>query len=373
VLVYRSVWSDDDLTPDMFFKATEEWLRSRGSFVKPEPNKRVQVADDHLDTWLVESDHGRVARVQKTNRRSETGEDWRTIATLLMSEDGTDIWVEVVADLEDISQREISAPGIVKKLLLRGSSPRIGNDSLEAQPQEIRDSNSTIETHEWLDSDDRRLPAVVFAGTPSKPEKVVQRATVTSETLAGLVRVIIVEFSQVKLLNKLLPETLHLAPGDVRLVLPGALENPDDPRFGCYFMKEEIEDDVTRAGQAISRHLGLASQWPDIPGAWQLFRKDILPLASIPSEDLVEQRSHTENEVARLRADLAAAKSDLLNIKSRLEEKEEENSRLTDQVVGLLVAPHGTSTDARGRKPLRKSIAQTISEARNSCNYLEIP
>lgn len=366
MLVYRSVWIDDSLnTGTALLHETLNWLRSRGTNLEPAENERRTRGGSSLDTWSFETEVGRLVRIRLTEQKIETDEVWTTTATSLMTKQHNTFWVDVHAELSDVWRREISAPTLVKNLLLAGGEPRIGSDPLEVQPRELDDAQAVVDYIEWMEHPQRQIPLLLFAMQDGQRMSVMQRATRAAETLAAMASVATVEERQLHTYNRVVDADLHLAAGDVLLVMgssSGAPTNPAPYRIS----EDELGDDQREAGLLMARRIGMSSQWPRVPEEWSLFKPLLGPLAEVDESDVYLHGLDVDDELQRLRRENDEYIEAWVTANEMLEDSRREICRLEEKLTRLALADPPAQLRSR-------SIAATIAAARHHLKRVEIP
>ncbi len=250
----------------------------------------------------------------------------------------------------------------------------IGSDLLDVQPSEIRDAQSVFKLFRWLRSDDRKLPLALFATHQTNHHLVTQRATRASETLAGLVAVFVIETLElVEQYNSIVIPDLHITPGDVLLVMPGAHDSPDDPRLIFRIIEEDLSPNPRDAGQLLNRRLGFTSQWPDIPELWSNFSELLGPLPFEGIERSFQGSGNLDDEFKRLQSEVDTRIEELLNSNEMLKEQTQRVTELEDKLTQLLVENPNLFIPLPSNVRKRRTLTKVIEEARKTLDLVSIP
>lgn len=209
---------------------------------------------------------------------SEGRGHWSTSVTAMQVGDAGCLWVDVDAQVDNIWQRSIAAPRVVRELLLAGGRPYVGEDVLEVRPQEIDDRKSLDRLVESILSPRRELPLVVIGERAHRDpvrSQLMQIATRTSDMLAGVAQVSVVDGRHLPNLNTLLPESLSIQPFAARIFIAGVHAEIESERYSTAFDFSAMTGNYTDLGAMIARRIAITTSWPTIEPQFIDFRESL--------------------------------------------------------------------------------------------------
>ena len=275
--VFRAIWIDNSLNlssvvPEEF----SSWLRSRGT---PLPVVEGQVSGTRdRNVTFVKSKIGSSRVVQLSLRELiENGSgSWMTTVTGMTLSEHNVLWVDMHADIPGVWNRSISAPRIVRSLLLAGGHPVLGIDEIEPRPKEINDVESVQSLVEKMRSEYRWIPHLVcVGGRDSQRSLAIQRATRAAEVLSGVANVYVVHSDMLDCVNELLDGEVVLQQLDSLMVLPGWGLDVESPHQMMYIDGDELGDDTRTLGLLSARRLGTLSRWVVPEEEWSSVKRAV--------------------------------------------------------------------------------------------------
>lgn len=370
--VFRAIWVDDSLNldrvvPDEF----SNWLRSRGT---PLGITEGRVSgNDERNVTFVTSNHSDGRAVQLALREIIEGGKgrWMTTVTGLTLNDSNVLWVDMHADIQGVWNRSISAPRVVRGLLLAGGEPFLGIDELEATPREIVDEESVEALLERLKSEYRWIPYLICIGGDGPLRSLtIQRATRAAEILSGVANVYVVSSDVLSYFNDELRSEPKLRELDSVLVLPGWGQDLQQSTQLMYIDGDELGDETRTLGLIATRRMGALSRWVTPEESWAIAKHEI---------DGVRRRVQTGAPATRLARKVEAP--------PEVSDENEGNSSLQDQLLDALVAAEELREDVDHYRDklvallssgdttvVRKlTIRDTISEVQRLSRFVEIP
>lgn len=379
--VYRAIWRNDNF--DVVASAVacfEAWLRLRNT---PIP---IQFEDlSHRDSRTItataiatpsESGIQIVLREALPDGRSH----WSTSVTAMHRGGAGCFCVDVYAQVDNIWQRSIAAPRVVRELLLSGGRPYLGEDVLEVQPHEVDDDKSLGRLVASILSPRREVPLVVIGvpddQTPNR-SRLMQIATRTSDMLAGVAQVALVESRQLTSLNSLLPNSLAVDQHAARLFIPGVHAETESERYSTAFDVRSSTEDPAVLGALVAKRIAVTTSWPAVEELFLDLRESLnLRRRKIVSEKSTETIVGTttesipdpvSGELQPLLEKIDSLQDELIDVTELANEWYEQAQWYQDQLVHLLME-HDDAQDFVG-----ETMASIIEEVRKLSLHISIP
>lgn len=409
--VYRAIWRNDDI--DVLRGAIdcfEAWLRLRNT---PIPIRFDGVSRNDSRTVAA----ARISTPSKSGVQivlrealSDGRGHWSTSVTAMRVGDGGCLWVDVDAQVDNIWQRSIAAPRVVRELLLAGGRPYVGEDVLEVQPQEIDDRKSLDRLAESILSPRRELPLVVIgerAHQDQSRSQLMQIATRTSDMLAGVAQVSVVDGRHLSNLNALLPESLSIQPLAARVFISGVHAETESERYTTTLDLGAMTGNYTDLGALIARRIAITTSWPTIEPQFIDFRESLSArrreqgyISSSGSHDQVEVLSTpdpleeraprspaprepsgsievlgssgsiakgVQSAIRELRDQVKSLQDELIDVTEQADEWYEEAQWYKERLVRMLINEEN-STEFKG-----PTMASVIEDVRRHAQYITIP
>lgn len=380
--VYRAVWTDNSLSLiDELPREFSNWLMSRGT---PLDLKEDGVVIDGFRTasWTTtENDFGEAVQMHLVEKYRG---NWTTSVTAMSTAEENVLWIDVFTDLSEDEIEVVYAPRLTRNLLLGGGEPEIGYDSIEVQPREVDDENALDELLAGLNDENRVLPYLVMRiGTGTERRLSIQRATRASETLAGLAQVFAVDEASMEYLNGMLPEEIRIEEVGSRLLMPGVMANPAEEDLAYFVASLDLDDNQKTLGRLALNHIWRTAQWPEVYEEWDALKNscdekrkslysDFQANGSAATSGAVIRAVDANellSEIELLNAQIQSLEEDLLIALVAADDEAARAERFLDQLVGRMVS--GEEPDYF--KIRKKSVSETISNARRVLTNLEIP
>jgi len=336
---------------------------------------------------------------------------WSTSVTAMQVGDAGCLWVDVDAQVDNIWQRSIAAPRVVRELLLAGGRPYVGEDVLEVRPQEIDDRKSLDRLVESILSPRRELPLVVIgerAHQDQSRSQLMQIATRTSDMLAGVAQVSVVDGRHLPNLNTLLPESLSIQPFAARIFIAGVHAEIESERYSTTFDLGAMTSNYTDLGALLAKRIAIATSWPTIEAQFIDFRESLSARrrehaneSSPGSHDQVEVKSKpdpqappplwspapppeprgsadlrgsggstdtgTQTAIRELRSQVKSLQDELIDVTELANEWYEEAQWYKERLVRMLINEEN-STEFKG-----PTMASVIEDVRRHSLYITIP
>lgn len=343
-LNYRAIWQDEpDAVHDRALDAFAWWVRKR------HPGDWTFAADDTETFGNAETSvrvgTGEAGSIQRCSLHVDDGVT-RTSTTLIsLSATGrpASIWV----DRERVSRRSfvtvsVHVPALSTRLISHGIRPRRGPVALSEKPRALRPE----QIHPFvalLANTERDLPVVVFAGRPDvDPKSVLDAAKHAAQVLAGSALVAMVSAVGQVNLTALVGEDLTVAPGAVRVYLPGVSPDEPNPSRHRTLDAERVQRDPTAVPHTIIQLLAPAIASRRAPAEYPLLR----PLLLADTEGVIAERAELAARVVDLEQQLAAADDQVLELLADLEDAEGRVNLLQAALAQSSTAPNTGSADA---------------------------
>jgi hypothetical protein len=319
-LLYRAIWQDD---PDRIHE------RARAAFAwwvrKHHPGDwtfapGVAEASGQADT-LVRTGSGEAGSIQRCSLHVDDG-DTRFTTTLITTrpEHGpASVWV----DRERVSRRSFStftvqAPALSTRLITSGIDPRRGPVPLTAAPRALR-PDEIADFVSLLRTPDRDLPLVVYAATPEvDPNEVLAAGVHAARVLAGSAAVYLLSAVGRGDLAERLGDELTVAPGAVRVYLPGVSPDEPNPSRHRHLEAERVQRDPLAVPHTIIQLLAPAIAARRAPAEYPVLR----PLLEADPEAVDSERAELAARVADLEQQLSVADDRVLELLADLEDAE---------------------------------------------------
>jgi len=284
------------------------------------------------------------------------------------------LWVDVHAEADNIWQRSIWSPRIVRELLLAGGEPRAAGEVIEVQPREVDDEESLGLLVGSLADETRAIPHLVLAaGEGFDRNRVVQRATRASDILAGVAIISVVHSAWVGDFNAMMPEGLELGALSARLYMPGVTADPSNVRLSAFYADDDIAEDHTLLGTLVTKKIGNSSLWPEVPSEWTKCKKKLddkrrsVLRANPASRATLDAPIAVDDEIVRLRNLVEALQEEREDAVILAWEWLERAKALEERLVSLLV---GGSAIVKMSRP---TLNATIAEVRRVATSVVIP
>jgi len=361
--VYRAVWTDDLLNVERAVPdCVEAWLRNRNTIVPITMGAVEHVGPRTLVAVEVAGDFGTGVQITLIESPGHGRGTWTTVINGMTVGGTRVLWVDVHAKADNIWQRSIWSPRIVRELLLAGGEPRAAGEVIEVQPREVDDEESLGLLVGSLADETRAIPHLVLAaGEGFDRNRVVQRATRASDILAGVAIISVVHSAWVGDFNAMMPEGLELDALSARLYMPGATADPSNVRLSAFYADDDIAEDHTLLGTLVTKKIGNSSLWPEVPAEWTRCKKKlddrrrvlIRKSPAVTGETLTVVK---EDEVSRLSELVQSLQDELLDANILAWEWYERARIDQDRVVSMLLSKDSTPSFAR------PTLAATIEE-----------
>ena len=410
--VYRAIWRNDDI--DVLRGAIdcfEAWLRLRNTPI-PIRFEGVSRSDSRtVAATRISTPSKSGIQIMLREALSEGRGYWSTSVTAMQVGDAGCLWVDVDAQVDNIWQRSIAAPRVVRELLLAGGRPYVGDDVLEVQPQEIDDRKSLDRLAESILSPRRELPLVVIgerAHQDLSRSQLMQIATRTSDMLSGVAQVSVVDGGLISELNALLPESLAIEPFAARVFIAGVHAETESERYSTTFDLSAMTSNYTDLGALIAKRIAVTTSWPTIESQFIDFRESLSARrrehaneSSAGSHDEVVVKSKpgplepshskslaappepsgsidlrgsgksigkgVQSAIRELRGQVKSLQDELIDVTELANEWYEEAQWYKERLVQMLMNEEG-STDFKG-----PTMASVIEDVRRYSLYITIP
>jgi len=364
-LLYRAIWQDD---PDRIHERAREafawWVRMHhpGAWTFA---PGVSEAFGPADT-LVRTGSGEVGSIQRCSLHVDDG-DTRFTTTLITthpSDAAASVWV----DRERVSRRSFStfsvqAPALSTRLISTGVNPRRGPVTLTAAPRALR-PDEIPGFVSLLRTPDRDLPLVVYAATPEvDPKRVLEAGRYAAQVLAGSAAVHLVSVVGQVNLTELLGEELTVAPGAVRIYLPGVSRDEPNPSRHRHLDAERVLRDPHAVPHTIIQLLAPAIAARRAPVDYPRLR----PLLAADTEALGSERDELAARVADLEQQLSFADDRVLELLADLEDAEGRVNLLQAALARSSSAP---SVDRPAADAPPPDVDGLVAAARAAQRYL---
>jgi len=305
---------------------------------------------------------------------------WVTTVTGMAFGQQNVLWVDVSAEASNVWERSIAAPRVVREILLAGGSPRIGGVPYEVQPIEIDDLSTLQSLLAKLRDPSYSLSVLVVArGSTDEQSLSSQQAIRASDALAGRAQVVTIPMNLIEELDSRVPAQLRIGELRAKLLLAGALTDPENPRRSIGFDSGSVGGSPSLLGLAAARWLGTYAIWPEANDEWihgkrrlDDLRRNLLREKGGEIASSSSRTSESEIEVLKSRID------DLQNQLSDAHQLTwdwiDEVDRLSAQVITLedkLVKVLMSSKEQP--LPRRSTIAETIDVAQRDAKWIVIP
>lgn len=380
--VYRALWTDNSLSLiDELPREFSEWLSSRGTPIDLQENG-VVVQGPRTAIWTsIKNENGRAVQLHLVEELKGT---WITSVTAIWSSEENVLWADVSTEKSADEIDVVYAPRLTRNLLLGGGEPQIGCDSLEVQPREIDDQNALDELMLGLNDSAREIPYLIIrVGEGTERRLSIQRATRASETLAGLAQVFAIDEKSVRYLNGVLPSRLRLDEIGSRLLMPGALDDPDNADLTFFMSSVDLDDNQKTLGRLALGHIWRTEQWPSVYEHWDELKSECDEKREFLLAEFGDRGSLSNSgtliradepnellaEIERLRQEIQVLEEERVYAVLEAEEEAAKVERLLDQLVGRII--HEPTIELK--KVRQSSISGTLEQLRIYATRVSIP
>jgi len=206
-----------------------------------------------------------------------------------------------------------------------------------------------------------------------------QQAIRASDALAGRAQVVTIPKRLIEEFDSRVPSQLQLGELRAKLLLAGALSEPDDPRRSIGFEVGTVGASPSLLGLAAARWLGTYAIWPEATSEWIVGKKKLDDLRrnllrEKGSSIVSSSAQSSEDEADVLRSKVDDLQTQLSDANQLTWEWIHEADRLAKEVINLenkLVKV--LVKESPDSFPSRSTISETIDVAQERANWIVIP
>jgi hypothetical protein len=360
-LIYRAIWQDDaDGIHERALDAFGWWV---GLHHPGDRTFAVGVDETVGDsTTLIRAGADEAGSIQRWSLHVDDGVT--RYSTTLVTTRPADAPASVWVDRERVSSRSFSTfnvqpPALSTRLISHGVAPRRGPVPLSVRPRALRPEDLP-EFVALLGNPERDLPLVVHAATPRiDPKSVAEAGLYAAQVLAGSAAVYLLSVVGQVNMTELLGDELTVAPGAVRVYLPGATRDEPNPSRHRQLEAERVFRDPRAVPHTIIELLAPAIAARRAPAAYP----DLRALLEVDTEAVISERDELAARVADLEHQLSIAREESIELLADLEDAEG-RINLLQAAVAQTSTGTGTGTDAPGVDPPPPDVDGLVAAAR---------
>lgn len=348
-LIYRAIWQDHaEGIHDRALKAFDWWIGLRN------PGDRSYTPDREEDvggaTTLIQRGAGDAGSIQRCAVHVD-GNGVRLTTTLITTTTRSGIG-SVWVDQERVSRDafapfQVHAPELSTRLIAKGRDPRRGPVPLDVKPRAMK-PGEVPGLVSLLCEPRRDLPMVVYAATPDlDPRDVLTAGIHAARVLAGSAAVYLISAAARSRLLELLGEDLAVAPGAVRVYLPGVKHDEPDPSRHRSLESERVRRDPEAIPHTIIQLLAPAIAARRAPHEYAHLR-DLLRTIHPGDDETQTLRSHLDDLSTRVREgqariddlemQLATAENRILDLVDELGDAQAQVNEHAERLVQILLS-----------------------------------